>query len=153
MVAMNNPCRVALAAACIFLSPAGDALAGPSVDGCSTFPANNYWNTPVDGLPLHASSATWVNSIGTAAKLPWLVMPDGVKTGIGVYSGALYSTTGPAFNANPWDQSKVSVMQVGTATFTFSDISNGTFAYSVNGIAQTKAIMREVFATPTSVCN
>src|SRR5205085_10161789 len=32
-------------------------------------PANNYWNTPVDTLPVHASSSQWVSSIGTTAKL------------------------------------------------------------------------------------
>ena len=33
------------------------------------FPANNYWNTPVDTLPVHASSASWVSTIGTATRL------------------------------------------------------------------------------------
>lgn len=32
--------------------------------GCPVFPANNYWNTPVDDLPVHASSRTWLASIG-----------------------------------------------------------------------------------------
>ena len=32
---------------------------------------------------------------------------------------------------------------VGTATFTFSDGNNATFAYTVNGIAQTKSITRK----------
>jgi len=41
----------------------------PAVGGCQVFPADNYWNTPVDTLPLHASSAAWVGSVGTAAKL------------------------------------------------------------------------------------
>jgi len=36
---------------------------GP-LNGCPVFPANNYWNTPVDTLPVHAASAAWVNSIG-----------------------------------------------------------------------------------------
>jgi hypothetical protein len=33
------------------------------------FPADNYWNTRVDTLPVHPSSAAWVNSVGTAARL------------------------------------------------------------------------------------
>src|SRR5471032_1500208 len=69
MAGMNPSCRLACAAACLFLSPVGDTLAGPTVGSCPIFPASNYWNTPVDGLPLHASSAIWVNSIGAAAKL------------------------------------------------------------------------------------
>ena len=95
--------------------------------------------------------ATWFTYDANGKGL-WLVMPDGVKTAPGSYTGALYRTTGTPFSA-PWNPSLRTVTQVGTAIFTFSDISNGTFAYSVNGIAQSKAIMREVFATPTSVCN
>jgi hypothetical protein len=34
---------------------------------------------------------------------------------------------------------------VGTGTLTFADLNTGTFAYTVNGITQTKAITREVF--------
>jgi hypothetical protein len=38
--------------------------AAPTIGSCSLFPANNYWNVPVDALPVHALSAAWVNSIG-----------------------------------------------------------------------------------------
>jgi len=37
---------------------------------------------------------------------------------------------------------------VGNATLTFADGSSGTFAYVVNGIAQTKPIARYLFAPP-----
>ena len=47
----------------------GDAFAVPTVGGCQVFPANNYWNTPVDTLPVHSSSAAWVSSIGTSTQL------------------------------------------------------------------------------------
>ncbi|MBL8519185.1 MAG: choice-of-anchor D domain-containing protein [Betaproteobacteria bacterium] len=40
--------------------------APPSIGGCQILPANNYWNTPVDTLPVHAMSATWIASIGGA---------------------------------------------------------------------------------------
>ena len=43
--------------------------APPSVGGCAILPANNYWNTPVDTLPLHPSSAAWVASVGNTARL------------------------------------------------------------------------------------
>src|ERR1700674_111817 len=41
----------------------------PTIGNCPVFPANNYWNTPVDNLPVHASSAAWVSSIGASARL------------------------------------------------------------------------------------
>ena len=42
--------------------------------------------------------------------------------------------------------------QVGTGTLSFSDANNGTFAYTVNGVSQTKAVTREVFTNPGTVC-
>jgi hypothetical protein len=71
----------------------------------------------------------------------------------GVYTGTLYRTTGPAFNAIPWNPSQVVATPVGTATFSFTSIGDATFAYTVNGVSQSKPLIREVFATPTSVCN
>ena len=77
----------------------------------------------------------------------WLVM-TAPKTGANTYSGALYQTTGPAFNAVPFNPMKVAATQVGTGTLSFSDANNGTFAYTVNGISQAKNITREVFGSP-----
>lgn len=37
---------------------------GPKLEGCQIFPANNYWNTPVDSLPVAAESDAWIDSIG-----------------------------------------------------------------------------------------
>jgi hypothetical protein len=74
------------------------------------------------------------------------------KTGPGVYSGSLYRTTGPAFNAVPFNPSNVVGTVVGTASFTFSDGNTASFAYLVNGVAQTKPITREVFRSPGTLC-
>jgi len=41
----------------------------------------------------------------------------------------------------------VSVAPVGSGTLTFADLGSGTFSYTVNGVTQTKAIVRQVFAT------
>ncbi|HEX7272370.1 MAG TPA: hypothetical protein VF420_09490, partial [Casimicrobiaceae bacterium] len=81
----------------------------------------------------------------------WLVVTAG-KTGPGVYAGTLYRTTGPPFNALPFNPALVAATAVGTATFTFSDGNNATFAYTVNGVSQNKPITRQVFAAPGTVC-
>src|SRR5258706_3966276 len=47
----------------------GAAFAAPTLNGCPVLPANHFWNTPVDTLPLHASSSAWVSSIGAATRL------------------------------------------------------------------------------------
>ncbi len=74
------------------------------------------------------------------------------KTAAGTYGGTLYRTTGPAFNAVPFLPAAVVRTEVGTATFTFTDGNTGTFAYTVNGVSQSKAITREVFQAPGTVC-
>jgi hypothetical protein len=51
-----------------------------------------------------------------------------------------------------FDPAAVARTPVGTATFTFGDGANATIAYTVDGIAQTKSITREVFAAPGTVC-
>jgi len=81
----------------------------------------------------------------------WLVM-TAPKTSADTYSGALLRTTGPAFSAVPFDPSKVVATQVGTGTLTFTDQDNGSFAYTVNGVAQTKALTREIFSSPVPTC-
>ena len=46
---------------------AGTASAQPSLGGCPVLPADNIWNTRVDQLAVHPSSATWVTTIGAAS--------------------------------------------------------------------------------------
>ena len=94
--------------------------------------------------------ATWFTYDLDRTQL-WLIV-TALKTGQGVYSGALYRTTGPPFNSVPFDSTKVAGTAVGTATFTFTDGNTGTFDYTVNGITQSKAITREVFVDPGTVC-
>lgn len=40
-----------------------------NIANCPMFPANNYWNTPVDSLPVHPQSDSWINNIGSAEKI------------------------------------------------------------------------------------
>jgi len=82
----------------------------------------------------------------------WLVV-TAPKTAPGVYTGTLYRTTGPAFNAMPFSPGAVVSTAVGNATFTFSDGNNASFAYTVNNIPpQVKPITREIFSGTGTVC-
>jgi hypothetical protein len=74
------------------------------------------------------------------------------KTAARTYTGALDATTGPPFNAEPFDPSRLTHSPVGTATVTFTDGANGTFAYTLNGVAQTKPLTRFAFFPPGTVC-
>jgi len=71
-----------------------------------------------------------------------------VKQAPGVYSGQLIRTTGPPFGTLPFDSAQVVRTVVGTGTFTFANGNAATFAFDVNGVAQTKAITRYLFAPP-----
>jgi len=94
---------------------------------------------------------TWFTYDATGKGL-WLVGSNVARTGTNTFSGQLFRTTGPAFNSTPFNPASVTVTPVGTVTFTFSDSNNGTFAYTVNGVSQTKPITRQVFSTPVTVC-
>jgi hypothetical protein len=41
----------------------------PASGECTIFPANNIWRRPITGLPVHAQSAAYIESIGTTAFL------------------------------------------------------------------------------------
>ncbi len=41
-----------------------DAVAAPTLDGCTVFPPDNIWNTPVDDLPVDARSQSYIASMG-----------------------------------------------------------------------------------------
>jgi hypothetical protein len=98
--------------------------------------------------------ATWFTSDHDHTPM-WLVV-TATKSGPGMYAGNLLRTTNPPFNSVPFppigSPGGVVSSVVGTATFTFIDGNTATFAYTVNDVSQTKAIMRQVFRPPGTVC-
>ena len=92
-----------------------------------------WFTYDVDGTPL------WLSCAAT-------------KTSPGVYAGSLIHTTGPAFNAAPFEPAMVATSVVGTARFTFVDGNTGYFDYTYNNITQAKRITRCVFQTPATIC-
>lgn len=94
--------------------------------------------------------ATWF-TYDTDGKPMWLSM-TAFKSGDRTYAGDLARTTGPAFNAVPFDSRSVAYTKVGTATLTFTSGKEASFAYTVNGVSRTKTIMRQVFIAPGTVC-
>jgi hypothetical protein len=146
----------------------GREVFGATVPTCVQFGSpstSNYqdlwWHSPANsesgwGINITQQGsvifATWFTYDSTGKGL-WIVMAQGTSSTPGSYTGTLYTTTGPAFSSATFDPGQVHATPVGTGTFTFSDASNGTFTYTVNGVSGSKAITRESFATPSSVCN
>ena len=89
--------------------------------------------------------ATWF-TYDSAGNGNWMVM-SAPKGADGSYSGTLYTTTGPAFSAVPFDPKQVTATAAGTAKLKFVDANNGTFSYTVGSVSQSKAITREKFGT------
>ena len=81
----------------------------------------------------------------------WYVMSEGERAATGfTFSGALYRTRGPAFDANPW--TAITATPVGTMSFTFTNGNTGTMTYGVDGVTVTKQIQRQVFSAPATKC-
>jgi serine protease len=97
--------------------------------------------------------ASWF-TYDLTGKAWWLVMSAN-QTSPNSYTGTLFQATGPAFDAMPFppigSPGGATGAAVGTGTLTFSDANDGTFAYTVKGISQTKAITRQTFG-PLPLC-
>ena len=81
--------------------------AAPQASGCPVFPVDNVWNAPVDGLPRHPASDTYVATIGSSR---------GIHPDFGtVFDGA---PNGIPFTTVPGSQARVPV------TFDYADESD-----------------------------
>ena len=59
-------------------------------------------------------------------------------------TGAVYRTTGPPFGP-VFTPGMINVVEVGSATLSFSGADNGVLSYVVDGVSGTKAITRQLF--------
>jgi hypothetical protein len=127
-------------------------------------PSRNYeglwWNSPAEsesGWGINFAHqgdvifATWF-TYDTDGEPLWL-SATATKNAAGVYTGTLYRTSGAAFSAVPWDGKSVALTAVGTLTLTFAHGNSAAFAYTVNGVSQSKQITRQVFRAPGTMCH
>jgi len=80
----------------------------------------------------------------------WLVASSLARQPDGTFTGDLYRTSGPPFNASPW--SAIQVTPVGTMTLVFASGQSALLVYTVNGARVTQSIQRQVFGTRPTVC-
>lgn len=73
----------------------------------------------------------------------WYVASNCALSGSGC-TGTLYRTSGPPFGPT-FNPTQVQVITVGTVSVAFSDASNGTLTYTVNGVSGSKTITRQLF--------
>jgi autotransporter-associated beta strand protein len=77
----------------------------------------------------------------------WLVLPGGTWNPTHTaYSGSIYTPTGSPFFA--YDATRLSVgLARGTATITFTDATNASIDYTIDGVVGHKLLTREIFAS------
>jgi hypothetical protein len=92
---------------------------------------------------------TWFTYLD-GGKATWFFASGMARTGARSYRGPLYRASGPTFRSNPWPA--VVTQEVGSATLDFTDIDHGVFRYEVDGVAGSKRITRNAFASPGTVC-
>ena len=116
-----------------------------------------WWNPPEPGWGLniaHQGKTMFATLFvyGADGKPTWFVMSNGVRgANFLSFSGPLYRTSGPVFNASPW--TGATVTEVGSMSFKFNDGRSGTMTYTVNGVTVTKPIERQVFSSPATDCS
>lgn len=87
---------------------------------------------------------------GADNKPTWYVASGltGVKTGGPGdvrFTGDLFASTGPAFNAGTFDPNAVVRTRVGSVTLDIAGGTQGTLSYNVNGMGVVKKIVRQVW--------
>jgi hypothetical protein len=83
----------------------------------------------------------------------WLVMSAGTRLAGGTFSGRLYRTTGPAFNANPFTPIGAgNLTDVGAMTVAFVG-DTASVRYTANGVSVNKTVRKQVFGARAASCH
>lgn len=133
--------------------PTCTAIAG-SRAGESNF-QDLWWNPAESGWGLnvtHQGNIIFATLFTYAAdgRDLWLVASAMTRQADGRFTGDLFRTQGPAFDAQPWGA--ITVAPVGTMTLAFLNGERGTLTYTFGGATVTKAIERQVFASTAPAC-
>lgn len=113
-----------------------------------------WWNPAESGwgltLAQHGNNVfgAWF-TYGPTGRPLFIVMPGVQAQSADAFTGTLYTTTGPAYNAATFDPAQVRVTPVGSATVHFTG-DTATFAATVNGVTQVKTITRQPFGGPVT---
>ena len=113
-------------------------------------PAESGWglNTNHQGNVIFATLFTYAPD----GQPMWLVAPNlGGVPSEGMYSGAIFRTTGPPFNQVPW--TGIGFTEVGTMSIEFATPGYAALTYTYNGVTVSKGVTRQVFGTPVPECS
>lgn len=126
----------------------GKFMTPASYQGMWWNPAENGW-----GMSVTQHGGMIFNGLYTydqAGQPVWYVMSECPMNGRSC-SGEIYRASGGTSPTQAWDGAKKVVNRVGSGTLTFADANSGTFNFDIDGVAGTKQIERQIFATGTTV--
>ena len=145
----------------------GDNSSGQNGNGTyinSAIPTQSFINlgianNPYAGLWWNPGESGWGMSItqhnamifaalytyDQAGQPTWYVMSS-CPIAVNSCKGEIYKVTGGTQPVVPWNGFDKVVSSVGSGTLTFADTNNATFNYTLEGIAGTKSITRQIFA-------
>src|SRR5687767_7524188 len=130
--------------------PFGSAPANWGVDRTDLWwnPAESGWGLT---LAQHGNNyfGAWFTYAPSGRPL-FIVMPGVQQQSADTITGALYTTTGPAYDAASFDPAQVRVTPVGSATVRFINGDTATFTSTVGGVKQVKTISRQPFGGPST---
>ncbi|HSV20355.1 MAG TPA: hypothetical protein VLR71_18215 [Casimicrobiaceae bacterium] len=87
--------------------------------------------------------ATWF-TYDQGGSAVWLTM-TALQNPDGTFTGDILRQTGPPFSSVPFRPTLVRSVRVGSGSLSFTDATNASFDYVVDGVHQTKAITQQVF--------
>jgi hypothetical protein len=113
------------------------------------FDLTDMWWVPTEsGWGMKLTQATDGNVFGAVyfyddvGNPRWMTI-QGAWTASGVFSGKLYTTRGPGFNANPFNPAAVTVQEAGAGTLTFSpDTQSVRFDFTMGTQSASKQMVR-----------
>jgi len=138
----------------IFVSPTVCVGSSGSRSGATNY-QDLWWNAQESGWGLnlaHQGDVIFATlfTYDSAGNDLWLVASSMRMQYDGSFSGALFATSGRSFNAAPWVP--IASVQVGNMTLRFENGNSATLIYSMNGVAVTKSIQRQVFGVTVPLC-
>lgn len=111
-------------------------------------PAESGWGVTIADHETNIFAAFY--TYDTNGKATWFTVTGGTfSQGRRIFTGDVYTATGPHFAVEPFNPAQVRVSKVGTATFDFAPTggaaNTATFSYTINGVTQIKIISRLPF--------
>lgn len=105
--------------------------------------AQNGWGVAIS-QQYRTLFAVWY-TYDTNGRSVWYVIPGGEWLNATTYRGTAYRTTSSAWLGAAYNPAAFNVQPAGTVTFSFADHNNAVMSYTVDGVAQSKPIVRQPF--------